>query len=325
MRLSRYRDDQKQEWDDFVRRSKNGTFLFLRDYMDYHRDRFEDHSMMVRTQGGQLVALLPATRQGSTLASHRGLTYGGFVTDAAMKTPRMLEVFGAAVETLRELGFTALEYKTVPHLYHQLPAEEDRYALFLARATVIRRGLLTVVVARDRPVAQERRVRGARKARQNGLTVALSADLPAFWHLLTARLLASHNARPVHTLEEIRSLQARFPDNIKLHACLTPNAEMVAGVAVYESPLVAHCQYIAASDQGRDLQALDLLFTELLAMQYAQKPYFDFGTSDEDDGWRLNQGLVEQKEGFGARAVVHDHYAIELDRCDPGLFARALS
>jgi hypothetical protein len=70
---------------------------------------------------------------------------------------------------------------------------------------------------------------------------------------------------------------------------------------------------------------LDLLFTELIATHYAQKPYLDFGTSDEQSGWRLNQGLVEQKEGFGARAVVHDHYAIDLERCDPSLFGRALA
>lgn len=167
-------------------------------------------------------------------------------------------------------------------------------------------------------------MRGARKARRHGLSVQRSDDLPAFWPILAARLLASHNARPVHTLEEIRSLQVLFPDNIKLYACSNPEGEMVAGVVVYEGPLVAHCQYIAASDQGRDLQALDLLFTELLATSFAQKPYFDFGTSDEDDGWRLHQGLVEQKEGFGARAVVHDHYAIDLTGCDPGLFTRAL-
>jgi hypothetical protein len=35
--------------------------------------------------------------------------------------------------------------------------------------------------------------------------------------------------------------------------------------------------------------------------------HFDFGTADECDGRYLNRGLIDQKEGFGARAVVHDH------------------
>ena len=325
MHVEQYDSEREDEWDNFVRRSKNGTFLFTRKYMDYHRERFEDYSLMIRGDRGQVVALLPANRDGTSLVSHGGLTYGGFVTDAAMKTARMLDVFACSVAFLKGRGFARLEYKTIPHLYHQLPAEEDRYALFLAGADVTRRGLLTVVVARDRPVLQERRMRGARKARQSGLTVVPSTDFAAYWEILTARLLASFGVRPVHALEEIRSLRARFPDNIKLYACLTQEGQMVAGVVIYESALVAHCQYIAASDAGRDLQALDLLFTELVSTHYAQKPYFDFGTSDEDGGRRLNQGLVEQKEGFGARAIVHDHYALDLDRCDSSLFMKVLS
>lgn len=48
----------------------------------------------------------------------------------------------------------------------------------------------------------------------------------------------------------------------------------------------------------------------LIHVYYASKPYFDFGTSDEDG--KLNLGLIDQKEGFGARTVVHDHYVLEL-------------
>ena len=40
--------------------SKNGTFLFLRAYMDYHSDRFHDHSLMFHNEKGKLIAVLPA-------------------------------------------------------------------------------------------------------------------------------------------------------------------------------------------------------------------------------------------------------------------------
>ena len=42
----RYTSDQKIVWDSFVAASRNGTFLFMRDYMDYHADRFTDYSLM---------------------------------------------------------------------------------------------------------------------------------------------------------------------------------------------------------------------------------------------------------------------------------------
>src|SRR5215469_11873946 len=97
MRADIYTDAQKRTWDDFVRRSKNGTFLFLREYMDYHRDRFVDHSLVMSLDDGDLLALLPGNRVGATLVSHGGLTYGGFITDVRMKAAAMLEVFESAL------------------------------------------------------------------------------------------------------------------------------------------------------------------------------------------------------------------------------------
>jgi hypothetical protein len=87
---------------------------------------------------------------------------------------------------------------------------------------------------------------------------------------------------------------------------------------------VAHVQYIAANERGQNLGALDLLFTELLMNRYQDKAYFDFGTSDEQNGHVLNKGLIDQKEGYGARVIVHDHYEICVADWKPGRFAGAL-
>jgi hypothetical protein len=311
MRIERYRPCVANEWDDFVTRSKNGTFLFLRDYMDYHKDRFIDHSVMVRDESGALVALCPAHEDGECLSSHRGLTYGGFVVDETIKLPKMLSAFRAFMAYSRENGFSKILYKTIPHIYHRLPAEEDRYALFLCNASIARRAVLPVVYGGRRLPFQERRSRGERKARRAGVTVSETEDYPQFWDILVSRLRASHNTVPVHSLEEMQHLHRRFPAAIRLFAAFDGGA-MLAGVLVYENPKVAHAQYIAASDQGRDVGALDLVFSELLSTHFKDKDVFDFGSADENDGRALNHGLIEQKEGFGARVVVHDHYILDL-------------
>jgi len=44
--MVRYSSDKKQIWNDFNRSAKNPLFMFDRDYMDYHSDRFKDHSLM---------------------------------------------------------------------------------------------------------------------------------------------------------------------------------------------------------------------------------------------------------------------------------------
>lgn len=323
MIVERYRDTDAATWDAFVRASRNGTFLFERAYMDYHRDRFPDHSLLVRDPEGALVALLPAHVAGDMIGSHNGLSYGGLVFGPAMKAPLCLRAFEAVLMSLRDAGFTALDYKTVPHIYHRQPAEEDRYALFLLGAQLIRRDLLSVVDRGDPLPYQHRRARGVKKARAAGVTAQAEADFTEFWHLLAATLAERFDATPVHTLAEIQVLRAGFPANIRL--CTARRAEeLLAGVVTYESDRVAHAQYIAASPAGRDVCALDVVFDHLLNDPAGDHAYFDFGGSHEDGGRAINAGLIDQKEGFGARSVAHDHYRIDLKAVRPGILTGAL-
>jgi hypothetical protein len=321
--VARYEDRLRPEWDDFVRRSKNGTFLVLRGYMDYHRDRFADHSLLVRDEG-RLLAVLPAHAEGTALVSHGGLTYGGFITGDEMKTPLMLSAFEATAEYLRARGFTRWLYKTVPHIYHRHPAEEDRYALFLAGAALSRRDVLAVVGRAERLPYQQRRVRALQKARRQGAEVAEDGDWMGFWDMLTENLRQRYQTCPVHSLEEITQLRARFPEHIRLFACRAGGA-LLGGAVIYEAATVAHVQYIASTEEGRRVGALDYLFDHLLTGPFAQKRYFDFGISNEEGGRRLNRGLIDQKEGFGARAVAHDQYALDLGAWEPGRLTRAMT
>jgi hypothetical protein len=323
MNVARYRATDAAAWDAFVRASRNGTFLLERGYMDYHRDRFTDHSLLVRKPEGELAAVLPAHADGDRIASHDGLSYGGLVIGPAMKAPHFLRVFEAVLLMLREQGFTTLDYKTVPHFYHRHPAEEDRYALFLLRAQLTRRDLLSVVAREDRLPYQQRRARGVKKAAAAGVVVQSEDDFAEFWGLLATTLDQRFDAAPVHSLAEIRSLRDRFPHNIRLFTARRDD-QLLAGVVTYESARVAHAQYIAASPAGREVCALDLVFDHLLNEVYRDHPYFDFGGSHEDGGRAINAGLIDQKEGFGARSVAHDHYRIDLTAVRPGILTGAL-
>jgi hypothetical protein len=62
----------REKWDAFVQRSKNRTFLFIGDNMDYHRDRFQDCSLLV-FHDAEIVAVFPACRSGATVHRHQGL------------------------------------------------------------------------------------------------------------------------------------------------------------------------------------------------------------------------------------------------------------
>jgi hypothetical protein len=310
MRIARYERQGQAAWDDFVRASRNGTFLFERGYMDYHADRFADHSLFIHDDRGGLAALLPANESGEAFSSHGGLTYGGFVVGARMTTPAMLECFDAVIAYLRGGGFKTLRYKPIPHIYHAYPTEEDRFALAQHGSRVYRSDVVCAALP-SRPLPyQERRVRKMKQAAKAGVEARPSDEWSAFWPILAENLRQSHDAAPVHSLEEITLLAHRFPDNIRLHAALEGD-RVIAGVVVFDTGRVAKAQYIGSSERAREIGALDLLFATLLEREYAARAYFDFGSSNGTDG-KLNVGLIEQKEGFGARAVVQEFHEVAI-------------
>jgi hypothetical protein len=271
-----------------------------------------------------VIALLPAHAEGKHLASHKGLSYGGLVIGPRMKLPQFLRAFDAVLAHLHEAGFETLYYKTIPSIYHAQPAEEDRYAMFLLKAELARRDVLSVIDRGEPLPYQHRRERGIKKAKAAGVTIQAESDFGEYWSLLAATLAERHDAVPVHSLAEIHLLRERFPLNIRLTTARAQNGELLAGVVTYQSNRVVHTQYIASSPAGRSGGALDLLFDELISDVSHDCQYFDFGSSHEEGGRVVNEGLIDQKEGFGARSVAHDHYRIDLTTYRPGMLTEAL-
>jgi Acetyltransferase (GNAT) domain len=307
MRAVPYVTSMQPAWDRFIGQSKNGTFLFLRDYMDYHADRFQDASLLF-VEGDELVAVMPASREDGVLTSHAGLTYGGIVSDMRMRTPTMLEVFRCLIEFLQQAAIHRMIYKRVPQIYHDLPADEDLYALHMAGATLLCRDLSsTVAIGRDVPYTKGRKW-ALNKARRGQLSVSRSDDFDAFMAIEERVLREKYALTPVHTAAEIRLLADRFPENIKLFVA-TAGERLLGGVIMYETRHVAHAQYIAATDEGKNTCALDCILDFLIRDCYAGVRYFDFGVSTEKTG-RLNTDLLRNKESYGARAVVYDTYEV---------------
>lgn len=311
MEIRRYRREDKELWNSFVNKARNATFLFDRNYMDYHADRFDDNSFMFYHKG-KLKAVLPANVAGDTLYSHQGLTYGGLLLDKKATVEDVLECFDSLNSWLRENGISKVVYKALPWIYQQYPSEEDLYALtWKCKAQLISRNIASTIVIDNKLKFAESRKSGIRKALSLNIEVGESNDVDGFWHVLEDNLGNRYNAKPVHTANEMKLLMSCFPNNIRLYVAKM-NGEIVGGTLIYVTPQVVHTQYISASVEGKKHGALDLLFDYIINKVYANCRYFDFGKSTEQGGAYLNEPLIFQKEGFGGRGVCYDWYQWEL-------------
>lgn len=307
--IRRYQDEDKSLWDAFLKTAKNSHFIFYRDYMEYHSDRFEDFSLIVEDSKNKIVALFPANIVHNIIYSHQGLTFGGFIIDEKMKTELMLDIFDNLVLFLQDTNISKLIYKCIPHIYHTLASEEDRYSLFRHNAQLIRRDVTSTIYLDEKIRYSKGRKWSVNKAKKENLIAIKSNDFDTFWSILEGVLKSQHGAKPVHNLAEIKTLANLFPDNISLYLTFKDD-EPLAGAVLYENLNTVHTQYLANNDLGREIGALDFLTDYLIKEVYKDKKFFDFGTSNDQDGTILNTGLIAQKEGFGARPVVHDFYEV---------------
>lgn len=305
--IRRYVPEYADEWNQFVAESKNGVFLFDRRYMDYHSDRFCDHSLMFYLDG-RLLAVLPAHQSGDTLCSHNGLTYGGLVMSPRLTVVQTMHLFREMNEYLRSQGIHHVSYKAIPWIYHRLSAEEDLYALYHeCHARIVARDFATNIYLSAGLRWERVRRRGIVRARNAGVVVERSNHYEAFWQVLADNLMNKYGVKPVHSLQEIELLHGRFPQNIQLYQAVR-EGKVLGGVVLYISSQVVHAQYSSASPEGKKLGVIDLLYDQIFK-DYRDYPYFDFGRSTEHpDGSGLNENLVFQKEGYGGRGLCYDIY-----------------
>ena len=267
--VKKYTTDHYLKWNEFVAHAKNATFLFHRDFMEYHNDRFEDFSLMIFDDKENIKAILPANRVGDVVYSHQGLTYGGLVLSTKSKLIEVLSIFGSILKYLFDTHVRILVLKQMPMIYSNLLSEEVEYACFLVEAQLSRRDTLSVI-----DLQTSFRISSTRKQeihKTKGLQVKEVVEFETFWNqILMPNLFEKHQAKPVHTLSEITLLHSKFPKNIRQFNVYFNN-QIIAGTTLFESRNVVHSQYISGSKNWNQLGGLDFLHHYLITDVFKEK------------------------------------------------------
>jgi len=296
-------------WNDFLSSSKNGTFLFNRKYMEYHSDRFKDHSLII-FKNNIPVCLLPASERREEINSHDGLTYGGVILLPDANLFDVFEIFHEVLKYYNLNGFKRLNYKCIPSFFHQRPTFEDQYAIFLSLGKLVRVDTFFSMKISNQYNLQTRRKRGIKRAIKEGVKIIKTNNLKDFWvDVLTPNLRSKFGVNPVHSLREIELLKNKFPKNILQYNAIY-KGKVVAGTTIYVNKGVAHAQYISSNELGKKTGAIDLLFHDLLTKKFNNFEWFSFGIANEDRGKKINVGLAEWKEGFGANVFPQYFYQV---------------
>lgn len=311
MIIKKYDISKLTIWNEFIKNSKQGTFLFDRDYMDYHSDRFIDHSLMFYDEDNNLIAVLPSNIKDDILHSHQGLSYGGLIYNKNTRTIDVLRCFEKLKLYMKDNDIKSLIYKKIPYIYNQYLSDEDLYALYRNNATLIRRDIGYAIDINKRIELSRNKTRYLKKAKSL-FYIKETSEFQSFY-LIMEEALMNHNAKPVHSSKELELLTNRFPNNIKLYGIFNSDNIMVAGAWVFISKDVIHIQNMLATMSSKKLNVIDFVYNWILNSLCKNKQYLSFGISTEQNGLHLNEGLAQQKESFGARGLCYDFYNLSIE------------
>jgi len=185
-----------------------------------------------------------------------------------------------------------------------------QFLLYHLKAEKYRCDALSVIHLNEELFFSKDRIAGKKRGDRQELKVEEVNDFSEFWNtILLPNLEEKHGAKPTHTLEEITLLKERFPENIRQFNVYDGEV-IVAGTTIFDTPSVAHSQYISGNKDKNTLGSLDFLHNYLITDVFKTKRYFDFGISHENQGRNINSGLLYWKEGFGARTITMDFYSL---------------
>ena len=228
--------------------------------------------------------------------------------DEDVTTADVVHLFEELNDYLRKMGFLKVLYRAIPWIYHRLPSEEDLYAMFWKCGARLQQRMSGTVIFLDAHLRWRKdHRRRLKQAQMADIQVKRDASLAEFWPVLNDNLQKKFQAQSVHTLQEIELLKSRFPDKIIQYSAYL-DGRIIGGITFYVMGHVLHGQYSGTTDEGKRLGAMEAIYDQVMYHDYQHMRYLDFGTSNEQGGLVLNEGLIAHKEGYGGRTVMYDTY-----------------
>jgi hypothetical protein len=309
IKLIKYNESLRKDWNNLVDSSFNGSFMQTRTFLDYHKDKFIDASILI-TKNNKVCAVFPAAFLNNCIISHPGLTTAGLIYNDQLRGEELLEVLIA----IKEYFNRTILYKTIPIEFHRQAISDDIWALFKLGATKISCDLSTIL----NPLMTNYEYWPERKQELNRLqnNITLSAMplhdisfVKTFWETSVIPNLTKYNVTPTHTPEDIVYLYNNFPIFIKgLLAQHHPSEKILGGLIIFRFNKCYHVQYSATTGKGRALNVLALMHHYMIENLPSDVHYYNFGKSTENGGHKLNESLYYYKNSFGGGSMTYDTY-----------------
>lgn len=317
--------ENNEKWDNFVMKdSVNGTFLQSRRFLNYHKDMFCDHSLLIK-KGTSIVAVVPACelveKNKKIFYSHKGSTFGGIVLNNIYNNIIHVDsVISILEEYLNQEKFDKIILKNTSEIFCTNNTNLLDYFYFKYGYSNYNELSLYIdfnnydsMIENNFSASKRRDLKYSLKNDLQFKLLKTDDEINHFYKLLVSSLI-NHNTKPVHLLEELLDFKNnRLSDIVEFYGVYYKDT-MIAGSMVFNfNNTVFHTQYLASDPAYSNYYPMNFLNYNLIREAYLNKfRFFSFGISTENQGEILNASLAKFKEGFGTIGSINRTYFKEL-------------
>lgn len=325
--IKKYKDEDEEVWDDFVKEGVLATIYHTRKFINYHpKDRFVDNSTLVYLKN-ELICVVPACKKRipntnnviimpdgdieidpsefTTCAqdkyfSYMGSTYGGPVFLRKYFETRYVSII---LNEVLNYYHNRIEFRIANDIYF-----EDNifmvYSLLGSKMRMVPELSWYIDTDDDflNNICNKRNKSHLLKIIDDQNIVCSSTDdiedYRKFYNILEDNLSNRHNTQPTHSLEEFLKLKSILNDNGKLYL-VKEKEEILGGVYIIKvTSLCWYTFYITKNIAMYDNNAVIpyLMYTISKDAKNNDVKYVDYGICVEDRGNILNIGLADFKE-----------------------------
>lgn len=305
MKIIKYNKTYENIWDKFITESKNGNIFHTRKFLNYHKDKFKDASILIYKKN-KLIALFPAIEFENKIISHRGSTYGGLVVREDNKLNDTLRMW----EEIIQYHNKTIEFRKCEYIFDKYPSQEVEFAAKYLGFKCVNEELSTCL---DLEYIKLTKGRKWAIGKCKNLKIVFDDLDYETYHKILSKNLDKFNSTPTHTLKEMKYLKELLPKNYFLVTIYLEDI-MIAGIwLVLATNKTAHTFYIAQNYQYSEYQPLSCVVNYIIKyLQNNNFKYLNFGISTENGGKYINKGLFEFKESFGGFGVSRFYYRREI-------------
>lgn len=305
IKIQKYSNQYYTRWNDLVENSDNGTLFQSLDFLSYHDNKFSDQeNNLIFLKGEALIAVLPAIKINKKLVSPFGASFGGIVTAKKISLNESEQIIESFVNYLRSNDFESCTLILTPsHICKSLNGNLE-YSLLRRGFRILSSDLFNAIELPKsyKEVWEEKylsRNRNTIRKSSDNFEIIPNCSVQEFYSTLLEDK-KRHNAKPTHSMNELKKLKGKYPDDIWFDVAVSGNKESVAICYFKLNQKAVMTFYMAQSDSALGKNGKNIL-VDFGIKNAIEKGFniFDFGGSTI--GYEIqNIGISRFKESFGA-------------------------